>query len=70
MIELLIGPHGEEIFIIFIFSISVVGAKGEPFKVPILKEVEVETEKKICRNDLLLLPKAEYNLLGRDLILE
>ena len=49
---------------------SVIGAKGEPFKVPVLRDVEVETEKKICLNDLLLLPEAEYNLLGRDLILK
>lgn len=49
---------------------SVIGAKGEPFKVPVLKEVETETDKKICLNDLLLLAEAEYNLLGRDLILK
>lgn len=51
---------------------SVVGVKGEPFKVlnTVLKDVDVETEKKICLNDLLLLPEAEYNLLGRDLILK
>ena len=49
---------------------SVVGAKGEPFQVPVLKDVEVETEKKNCLNGLLLLPEAEYNLLGRDLILK
>lgn len=29
----------------------VVGAKGEPFKVPILENVEVESENKICLND-------------------
>lgn len=49
---------------------SVIGVKGEPFKVPVLKNVEVETEKKICLNDLLLFPEAEYNLLGRDSILK
>lgn len=45
----------------------VVGAKGEPFKVPILENIE--SEKKLCLNDLLLVAEAEHNLLGRDLII-
>lgn len=47
----------------------VVGAKGESFKVPILANIEIESEKKLCLNDLLLVPEAEHNLLGRDLII-
>lgn len=44
----------------------VVGAKGEPLKVPVL---EIESGKKLCLNDLLLVPEAEHNLLGGDLII-
>ncbi|RMC03527.1 hypothetical protein DUI87_20726 [Hirundo rustica rustica] len=44
------------------------GAKGEPFKVPIVKNVEIESENKICLGDMLLVEEADYNLLGRDLI--
>lgn len=47
----------------------VVGAKGESFKVPILENIEIESEKKLCLNDLLLVPEAEHNLFGRDLII-
>ncbi|RMC20184.1 hypothetical protein DUI87_01030 [Hirundo rustica rustica] len=43
-------------------------AKGEPFKVPIVKNVEIESENKICLGDMLLVEEADYNLLGRDLI--
>ncbi|RMC21074.1 hypothetical protein DUI87_01931 [Hirundo rustica rustica] len=43
------------------------GAKGEPFKVPIVKNVEIESENKICLRDMLV-EEADYNLLGRDLI--
>ncbi|RMC20970.1 hypothetical protein DUI87_01824 [Hirundo rustica rustica] len=46
----------------------VIGAKGEPFKVPIVKNVEIESENKICLEDMLLVEEADYNLLGRDLI--
>ncbi|RMB92798.1 hypothetical protein DUI87_30692 [Hirundo rustica rustica] len=46
----------------------VIGAKGEPFKVPIVKNVEIESENKICLGDMLLVEEADYNLLGRDLI--
>lgn len=42
----------------------VVGAKGEPFRVPIIKNVEIEAEKKICIGDFLLVEEAESNLLG------
>lgn len=51
-------------------NITAVGVKGEPFKVPVLENVEIESQSKICLNDLLLLPEAEYNLLWRDLILK
>lgn len=47
---------------------SVVGAKGGSFPVSILENVEVESETYVGPNDLLLVPEAEYNLLGRDLI--
>ncbi|RMC21233.1 hypothetical protein DUI87_02091 [Hirundo rustica rustica] len=46
----------------------VIGAKGEPFKVPIVKNVEIESENKICLGDMLLVEEADYNLLGRDLM--
>ncbi|RMB92506.1 hypothetical protein DUI87_31056 [Hirundo rustica rustica] len=46
----------------------VIGAKGEPFKVPIVKNVEIESENKICLGDMLLIEEADYNLLGRDLM--
>ncbi|RMB96460.1 hypothetical protein DUI87_27135 [Hirundo rustica rustica] len=46
----------------------VIRAKGEPFKVPIVKNVEIESDNKICFGDMLLVEEADYNLLGRDLI--
>lgn len=49
---------------------SVVGTKGESFPVSILENVEVESETYVGLNDLLLVPEAEYNLLGRDLIIK
>ena len=49
---------------------SMVGAKGESFPVSILENVEVESETYVGLNDLLLVPEAEYNLLGRDLIIK
>lgn len=48
----------------------VVGAKGEPFEVNVVKDVLAETESKIKLGDFLLVPEAECNLLGRDLIIE
>ncbi|RMB89362.1 hypothetical protein DUI87_34274 [Hirundo rustica rustica] len=48
--------------------IVVIGAKGEPFKVPIVKNVEIESDNKICLRDMLLVEEADYNLLRRDLI--
>lgn len=48
----------------------VIGAKGEPFEVPVLKDVIFETSNKVGIGSLLLVPEAEYNLLGRDLIIE
>lgn len=47
-----------------------VGAKGEPFEVPVIKNVLVESGSKIGIRNLLLAPEADYNLLGRDLIIE
>lgn len=46
----------------------IVGAKGEPFKVLVLKDVEIKSEHEICLSDLLVVSEAENNLLGRDLI--
>lgn len=48
----------------------VVGAKGEPFKVGIVKNVQIEAESKLGVGDFLVVPEAEFNLLGRDLIVE
>ncbi|RMC20743.1 hypothetical protein DUI87_01595 [Hirundo rustica rustica] len=45
-----------------------IGDKREPFKVPVVKDVEIEPENKIFLGDMLLVEKANYNLLGRDLI--
>ena len=49
---------------------QVIGAKGEPFKVNKIKNVLFETESKFEIGELLLVPEAEFNLLGRDLIIE
>lgn len=46
----------------------IVGAKGESFKVLVLKDVEIKSEHEICLSDLLVVSEAENNLLGRDLI--
>lgn len=46
---------------------QVTGAKGEEFTVPIIKDVIIEGETKIWLGDVLLVPGAGSNLLGRDL---
>ncbi|TRZ07473.1 hypothetical protein HGM15179_019632 [Zosterops borbonicus] len=46
----------------------VIGPKGEPFKVPVIKDVEVESDTKICMRNMLLVEEGDYNLLGKDLI--
>ncbi|RMB99776.1 hypothetical protein DUI87_23778 [Hirundo rustica rustica] len=46
---------------------KVTGAKGEIFTVPVIKDVVIEGETKIWVEDVLLVPKAGSNLLGRDL---
>lgn len=51
-------------------KVQVIGAKGEPFGVPIIKEVLIESNSKLGIGSLLLVPEADYNLLGRDLIVE
>lgn len=51
-------------------KVQVIGAKGEPFGVPVIKEVLIESDSKLGVGSLLLVPEAEYNLLGRDLIVE
>ncbi|KAJ7409433.1 endogenous retrovirus group K member 25 Pol protein-like protein [Willisornis vidua] len=51
-------------------KVQVIGAKGEPFEVNKIKNVLFETENKYGIGELLLVPEAEYNLLGRDLIIE
>lgn len=51
-------------------KVQVIGAKREPFKVPIIKNVLFETNSKLGIGSLLLVPEANYNLLGRDLMIE
>ena len=51
-------------------KVQVVGAKGEPFGVPVIKDVLLETDSKVGVGSLLLVPEADYNLLGRDLMIE
>lgn len=49
-------------------TINIVGAKGEPFKVYETQAIEIEAPQKFCVGKFLMVPEAEYNLLGRDLI--
>ncbi|XP_051475012.1 protein NYNRIN-like [Apus apus] len=51
-------------------KVQVIGAKGEPFKVNKIKDVVFESENKFGVGELLLVPEADFNLLGRDLIVE
>lgn len=51
-------------------KLQVIGAKGEPFEVPVIKDVMIETGNKYGMGSFLLVPEAEYNLLGRDLMIE
>lgn len=51
-------------------TMLVVGAKGEPFRVPIIKDIQIESKTRICVGNFLLVEEAENNLLGRDLIIE
>lgn len=51
-------------------KVQVIGAKGEPFEVNKIKDVLFETNNIYGIGELLLVPEAEYNLLGRDLIIE
>lgn len=51
-------------------TIQVIGAKGEPFGIPVIKDVFFETHSKVGVGSLLLMPEADYNLLGRDLMIE
>lgn len=48
--------------------VPVVGVKGEAFQVPVIKNVQIELDTRFGLNDLLLIPEADNNLLGRDLI--
>lgn len=50
-------------------TMMVIGVKGDPFKVPIIKNVEIESETRICFGNMLLVEEADYNLLGRDLMI-
>lgn len=50
--------------------IQVIGAKGEPFGVPVIKDVMLETESKLGLGSLLLVPEAYYNWLRKDLMVE
>ncbi|XP_058713386.1 uncharacterized protein LOC131588511 [Poecile atricapillus] len=49
-------------------KVVVIGAKGDPFKVSVIKDVEIESQNKVCLRNLLLVEEADYNLLGRDMI--
>ena len=51
-------------------KLQVIGAKGEPFRVSVIKGVEIETPAQSCTGSFLLVPEAEYNLLGRDLMIK
>lgn len=51
-------------------KLQVIGAKGEPFQVPLIKGVKIEAPSRIGIGSFLLVPEAEYNLLGRDLMIE
>ena len=51
-------------------KVNVIGAKGEPFKVPVIRDVMIESKRKYGVGSFLLVPEAEYNLLGRDMIVE
>ncbi|RMB91110.1 hypothetical protein DUI87_32510 [Hirundo rustica rustica] len=48
--------------------VPVIGLK-EIFQVPVIKNVQIESHKKFGLNDLVLIPEADNNLLGRDLII-
>ncbi|TRZ20758.1 hypothetical protein HGM15179_006361 [Zosterops borbonicus] len=50
-------------------KVVVVGAKGDPFRVLVIENVEIESENKVCLGNLLLVEEADYNLLGRDMII-
>ena len=51
-------------------KLQVIGAKGEPFEVPIIKKVEIETPSRFSIGSFLIVPEADYNVLGRDLMIE
>ncbi|RMB91108.1 hypothetical protein DUI87_32508 [Hirundo rustica rustica] len=47
--------------------VPIIGVKGEVFQVPVIKNVQIELDDKFRLNDLVLIPEADNNLLGRDL---
>ena len=49
---------------------TVIGAKGEPFDVKVIKGVVIESESKLGVGDFLLVSESDYNLLGRDMTVE
>lgn len=46
--------------------IEVLGAGGKPFRVPIIPSVKICTNNREALGDILLVPEAGNNLLGRD----
>ncbi|RMB94965.1 hypothetical protein DUI87_28626 [Hirundo rustica rustica] len=50
--------------------VPVIGVKGEVFQVPVIKNVQIESDKKFGLNYLVLIPEADNNLLGEDLIID
>lgn len=43
-------------------TIIEIGAKGKPFKVPVIKDVEIESDTRVCLGNILLVEEADYNL--------
>lgn len=48
-------------------TIKITGAKGEGFKVPVIKNIVIEGEARIGMGNVLIVPGTNGNLLGRDL---
>lgn len=49
-------------------SMMVTGAKGDPFEVPIIKNVEINAGNRKHSGNILLAKGADFNLLGRDMM--
>ncbi|RMB92954.1 hypothetical protein DUI87_30602 [Hirundo rustica rustica] len=49
--------------------VPVIAVKGEIFQVPVIKNVQIELDENFRLNDLVIIPEADNNLLGRALII-